>query len=554
MKKTKGGSKLDTPVYVIGHKNPDTDSICSAIAYAHLKNQITDKCHQARRAGQINNETKYVLENFGVEAPELISDVGTQISDVSIKKIDGIKSDISLKKAWNMMKDTANSTLPVTLEGKLEGIISVNDIATANMDIYENGILALSKTPYRNILDTLEGTMVVGDEEGFVENGKILIGAANPDLMEEYIEKGDILITGNRFESHLCAIEMNAGCIVVCMGAPVSKTIKKLAMQNNCRIISTPYETYMAARMINQSTPIRYFMRKENIVSFMEDDYVSDMKETVTKIRHRDFPVLDKSGNYCGMLSRRSLINMNRKKIILVDHNEKSQAVDGIEEAEIMEIIDHHRIGNLETLAPVYFRNQPLGCTATIIYQMYLELGVKVDKKIGGLLCSAILSDTLMFRSPTCTSMDKTAAESLAIIAEINIEEYAEKMFRAGSSLQDKSTEEIFYQDYKKFASNGIKFGAGQITSMDGDELAALKLKILPFMETACKTSSSDMMFFMLTDVIHESTELLFVGEKAKDIVEKAFGEKAEESSIIMKNIVSRKKQLIPQLINAMQE
>lgn len=545
---------MDKPVYVIGHKNPDTDSICSAIAYAHLKNQITDKCYEARRAGQVNNETKYVLEKFGAEAPELIADVGTQIRDVSIKKIDGIKSGISLKKAWNMMRDTSNSTLPVTLDGKLEGIISVNDIATANMDIFENGILALSKTPYRNILDTLEGTMIVGDEEGFVENGKILIGAANPDLMEEYIEKGDILITGNRFESHLCAIEMNAGCIVVCMGAPVSKTIKKLAMQNNCRIISTPYETYMAARMINQSTPIRYFMRQENIVSFMEDDYVSDMKETVTKIRHRDFPVLDKSGNYCGMLSRRSLINMNRKKIILVDHNEKSQAVDGIEEAEIMEIIDHHRIGNLETLAPVYFRNQPLGCTATIIYQMYVEQGVKMDNKIAGLLCSAILSDTLMFRSPTCTNMDKAAAESLAKIAEINIQEYAEKMFRAGSSLQDKSTEEIFYQDYKKFASNGIKFGAGQLTSMDGDELASLKLKILPFMENACKTSSSDMMFFMLTDVIHESTELLFVGEKAKDIVERAFCGKAEESSIIMKNIVSRKKQLIPKLINAMQE
>lgn len=544
---------MDKQVYVIGHKNPDTDSICSAIAYANLKNQISDKCYEAKRAGQVNNETKYVLEKFEVETPELIDDVGTQIRDVAIKKIDGIESGISLKKAWNMMKDTSNSTLPVTSDGKLEGIISVNDIATANMDIYETGILALSKTPYRNILDTLEGTMVVGDEEGYVEDGKILIGAANPDLMENYIEKNDILITGNRFESHLCAIEMNAGCIVVCMGASVSKTIKKLAMQNNCRIISTPYETYVAARLINQSTPIRYFMRKENIVTFEEDDYISDMKETVTKIRYRDFPVLDTNGNYCGMLSRRSLINMNRKKIILVDHNEKSQAVDGIEEAEIMEIIDHHRIGNLETLAPVYFRNQPLGCTATIIYQMYLELGVELDKKIAGLLCSAILSDTLMFRSPTCTDLDKAAAEKLAQIAEVNIEEHAEKMFRAGSSLQDKSTEEIFYQDYKKFASNGIKFGAGQITSMDGEELAALKPKILPFMENACKSSSADMLFFMLTDVIHESTELLFVGEDARNIVERAFGVKPEESSIVMKNIVSRKKQVIPQLINAMQ-
>ncbi len=545
---------MDKPVYVIGHKNPDTDSICSAIAYAHLKNKTSDKCYEARRAGQVNNETKYVLETFGVETPELIADVGTQIRDVAIKKIDGINSGISLKKAWNMMKDTANATLPVTSEGKLEGIISVNDIATANMDIYETRILALSKTPYRNILDTLEGTMIVGDEEGCVEEGKILIGAANPDLLENYIEKGDIFITGNRFESHLCAIEMNAGCIVVCMGAPVSKTIKKIAMQNHCRIISTPCETYVAARLISQSTPIRYFMRKENIVSFEEDDYISDMKETVTKIRHRDFPVLDKAGNYCGMLSRRSLINMRKKKIILVDHNEKSQAVDGIEEAEIIEIIDHHRIGNLETLAPVYFRNQPLGCTATIIYQMYAELGVEIDSKIAGLLCSAILSDTLMFRSPTCTEPDKLAAEKLAEIAGIRIEEYAAAMFRAGSSLQDKTTEEIFYQDYKKFASNGIKFGAGQITSLDGEELAALKPKLLSFMENACKTSSADMLFFMLTDVIHESTELLFVGENAKNIVERAFGAKAENSFIVMKNIVSRKKQVIPQLMSAMQE
>ncbi|MFT4008104.1 MAG: putative manganese-dependent inorganic diphosphatase [Lacrimispora sp.] len=546
--------QLNKPVYVIGHKNPDTDSICSAMAYAALKNKISDRPYEARRAGQVNNETKYVLEYFQMDTPELIDDVGTQIRDVAIKKIEGIPSGISLKKAWNMMKDTSNSTLPVTLAGKLEGIISVNDIATANMDIYETGILALSKTPYRNILDTLEGTMVVGDEEGMVESGKILIGAANPDLMEDYIEKGDILITGNRFESHLCAIEMNAGCIVVCMDAPVSKTIKKLASQSGCRIISTPYETYVAARLISQSTPIRYFMRKEKIVSFEEDDYISDMRETLTKIRYRDFPVVDKFGNYCGMLSRRSLINMNRKQLILVDHNEKSQAVDGIDEAEILEIIDHHRIGNLETLAPVYFRNQPLGCTATIVYQMYLELGVEIDPKMAGLLCSAILSDTLMFRSPTCMEPDKGAAEKLAEIAGVDIQDHAEKMFRAGSSLQDKSTEEIFYQDYKKFVSNNIKFGAGQITSLDGQELAALKPKLLPFMENACKTSSADMLFFMLTDVIQESTELLFVGENAKAVVERAFGAEAEEASLTMKNIVSRKKQVIPQLITAMQE
>lgn len=545
---------MDKPIYVIGHKNPDTDSICSAIAYAHLKNLVTENEHEARRAGQLSNETKFVLEQFDTEAPELISDVGTQVRDVAIKKTEDIKSGISLKNAWTLMKSTSNSTLPVTLDGKLEGIISVNDIATANMDIYETRILELSKTPYKNILDTLEGTMVVGDGEGYVETGKILVGAANPELMEEYIEEGDVFITGNRFESQLCAVEMSAGCIIVCMGSKVSKTIQKLATQKNCRIISTPYETYVAARLISQSTPIRYFMKKDNIISFAEDDYVSDIKETVTKIRYRDFPVLDKAGNYCGMLSRRSLIDMNRKKIILVDHNEKSQAVDGIEEAEIVEIIDHHRLGNLETVAPVYFRNQPLGCTATIIYRMYVEFGIEPGMKIAGLLCSAILSDTLMFRSPTCTCMDKEAAEVLATVAEINIEEYAEKMFRAGSSLQDKTTEEIFYQDYKKFSGNGVNFGAGQITSMDKEELTSLKPKILSFMENACQASGVDMLFFMLTDLISENTELLFAGENAGEIVEKAFGEIPTQSSVTVKDIVSRKKQLIPKLINAMQE
>lgn len=545
---------MEKPIYVIGHKNPDTDSICSAIAYANLKNKCSDRIHEARRAGQINNETKYVLEYFDVKPPELISDVGTQVRDIQIKQTEGINSEISLKKAWSLMKNTANATLPVTSEGKLQGIISVNDIATANMDIYETRILELSQTPYRNILEALEGTMVVGDEDGYVEKGKILIGAANPDLMEEYIDEGDILITGNRFESHLCAIEMNAGCIVVCMSSKVSKTIQKLAKQKGCRIISTPYETYVAARLISQSTPIRYFMKKENVVSFAEEDFISDMKETLTKIRHRDFPVLDRMGNYCGMLSRRSLINMDKKQIILVDHNEKSQAVDGIEEAEIVEIIDHHRIGSIETISPVYFRNQPLGCTATIIYRMYVEYGVEIDKSIGGLLCSAILSDTLMFRSPTCTDIDRTAAEMLAIIAGIDIQQHAENMFRAGSSLRDKSTEEIFYQDYKKFSCNGIDFGAGQITSMGGEELEELKPKILSFMESACKSSGVHMLFFMLTNVIQESTELLFVGEQAREIVEKAFGDISGDSYVTVQDVVSRKKQLIPKLINAMQE
>ena len=325
-----------------------------------------------------------------------------------------------------------------------------------------------------------------------------------------------------------------------------------MAERCGCKIICTPYATYTVARIINQSTPVEYFMRKDNIVNFCETDFISDIEETMAKIRYRDFPVVDEDGRYTGMLSRRSLINMDKKKIILVDHNEKTQAVDGIDEAEIMEIIDHHRIGNLETVAPVYFRNQPLGCTATIIYQMYAEQCVELDKNMAGLLCSAILSDTLMFRSPTCTPLDKVVAEKLAAIAGIEIETYAAQMFHAGSAFAEMTTEEIFYQDYKKFANNGIDFGAGQISSMEAEELTALKPRLIEFMEHAISTAGVDMLFFMLTNILEESTELLYVGERAEEIVKNAFGEEAKDSAIVVKDIVSRKKQLVPMLINAM--
>ena len=520
-------------VFVIGHKNPDTDSICSAIAYAALKNKTDDGVFVPKRAGEVNNETKYVLDFFDVETPEFIGHVGTQVKDVEIKPTPSLNEGISLKNAWNKMRDLRESTMPIVNDGVLEGIISVKDIATANMDIYETRILAISHTKYTNVLDAIDGTMIVGDSEEEITKGKILIGAANPDLLENYVEDGDMLLTGNRFENQLCGIEMNAGCIVVCTGAPISKTIQKLAKENNCKIISTPHDTLMVARLISQSAPVRYFMKKDHLITFSREDFISDIRDTLAKIRHRDFPVLDRDGKYCGMLSRRSLLNMDNKKIILVDHNEKGQAVDGIDEAEILEIIDHHRLGSMETALPVFFRNQPVGCTGTIIYDLYQENNVEVDKKIAGLLCSAIISDTLMFRSPTCTPKDKKAAEELAKIAGIEIQEHAEKMFRAGSSLADKTPEEIFYQDFKKFSGNDKNFGAGQISSMDKTELEQLRPKIAAYMEGAVK--EGEMLFFLLTNILTESSDLVFAGEGAKELVETAFGEPEVLCSVFTK-------------------
>lgn len=538
-------------VFVIGHKNPDTDSICSAIAYAALKNKTDDGVFVPKRAGEVNNETKYVLDFFDVETPEFIGHVGTQVKDVEIKPTPSLNEGISLKNAWNKMRDLRESTMPIVNDGVLEGIISVKDIATANMDIYETRILAISHTKYTNVLDAIDGTMIVGDSEEEITKGKILIGAANPDLLENYVEDGDMLLTGNRFENQLCGIEMNAGCIVVCTGAPISKTIQKLAKENNCKIISTPHDTLMVARLISQSAPVRYFMKKDHLITFSREDFISDIRDTLAKIRHRDFPVLDRDGKYCGMLSRRSLLNMDNKKIILVDHNEKGQAVDGIDEAEILEIIDHHRLGSMETALPVFFRNQPVGCTGTIIYDLYQENNVEVDKKIAGLLCSAIISDTLMFRSPTCTPKDKKAAEELAKIAGIEIQEHAEKMFRAGSSLADKTPEEIFYQDFKKFSGNDKNFGAGQISSMDKTELEQLRPKIAAYMEGAVK--EGEMLFFLLTNILTESSDLVFAGEGAKKLVETAFGE-PQENWVHVPGLVSRKKQFVPSVLHVLQQ
>lgn len=542
-------------VFVVGHKNPDTDSICSAICYANLKCVLNSgEEYVAMRAGHINEETQFVLDRFGVQPPLYLKDVRTQVRDIEIRETEGVSQDISLKKAWNYMKDKNVVTLAITEKNKLAGLISISDIATSYMDVYDSKILATAKTKYENILETLDAEMVVGNKEKYFDKGKVLIAAANPDLMENYIEEHDLVILGNRYESQLCAIEMKADCIIVCEGAAVSMTIKKMAEEKGCTVISTPHDTYTVARLINQSMPIAYFMRKENLITFRMDDFTDTIKDTMAKKRHRDFPILDKYGNYIGMISRRNLLNMSPKKIILVDHNEKSQAVDGIETAEILEIIDHHRLGSLETISPVFFRNQPLGCTATIIYQMYKENNVEITATIASLLCAAIVSDTLMYRSPTCTEYDRQTAEELAQIAGIKVEEFAREMFKAGSNLKTKEPEEIFYQDYKKFSINDVSFGVGQINAMTREELCDIKEKLKPYMEEALGKLNVNMIFFMLTDILSESTELLFVGNNAEMLIENAFNVTPDKDSFRLEGVISRKKQLIPALMSIMQQ
>lgn len=542
-------------VWVVGHKNPDTDSICSAIAYANLKNKTSEGKFEPKRAGELNEETKYVLKTFGAKTPGLITDVGAQVKDIEIRRTPGVSGKISLKRAWEMMKEQNVVTLPVTdAENNLEGIIITQDIATSYMDVYDNCILSRAKTQYKNILDTLEGTLLCGNEHAYFTGGKVLVGSANPEIMEEYIDDDDLVIMGNRYEAQICALEANVSCMIVAGNPKISKTIIKIAEEKNCVLITTSYDTYTTARLINQSMPIKFFMRRENLVSFETEEYIDDVRDIMSKERHRDFPILDEDGKYVGMISRRNLLNMRKKQLILVDHNEKSQAVDGIAGADILEIIDHHRIGSLETMSPVFFRNQPLGCTGTIIYQMYQEQGIEITKEIAGLLCSAILSDTLMYRSPTCTPMDKLVAEELARIAGINTEEHAKAMFQAGSDFGSKTPEEIFYQDFKAFSQNGVDFGVGQISAMTQDELEQVKEKLLPYLKEAMSERKISMVFVMLTNIIDETTYLICDGAEADHLVEAAYHVHKENDYHVLHGVVSRKKQLIPMFMSALQE
>lgn len=554
------GEKISRKTIVIGHKNPDTDSICSAICYANLKRCITGENYQPGRAGAVNEETQFVLKHFNVEAPEIIENVKTQVRDIEIRETAGVKKNLSLKKAWNLMQEANVVTIPaVTEEGLLEGLITVGDIAKSYMNVYDSSILSKANTQYANIVETLEGAMIVGDETSYFNEGKVLIAAANPDMMEYYISKGDLVILGNRYESQLCAIEMDAACIIVCEGAAVSMTIKKLAQEHGCTVMTTPYDTFTATRLVNQSMPISYFMKTEALVTFEMDDYIDDIKDVMASKRHRDFPILDKNGRYRGMISRRNLLGAKGKRIILVDHNEKSQAVEGMESAEILEIIDHHRLGTVETISPVFFRNQPVGCTATIVYQMYQENRVEIEPWIAGLLCSAIISDTLLFRSPTCTDVDKRAALHLAEIAGVDVESYAASMFAAGSNLKGKTDVEIFYQDFKKFSVGKVSFGVGQISSLNAGELEELKDRMLPYMAKAREEHGMDMMFFMLTNILTESTELLCEGQGAEQMIAGAFRTYSEEGAgvkdhvVSLPGVVSRKKQLIPGIMLAVQ-
>ena len=543
-------------VVVIGHRNPDTDSICSAIAYAELKNKTSSLVCEPRRAGKMNQETEFVLKKFGVKPPRMCTDVNPKIRDVDYREMPGISGSTSLRKAWEIMRDQQIDTLPITsADNELEGIITVKDIATANMDVFDTGVLASSQTSYKNILETLGATMVVGDENAICTTGHIKIGTATPEMLESNVEKGDIVILTNRYESQLCAIEKEASLIIICNGAKVGHTIQRIAEEMGVAIMTAPCDTYAAGKLMSQCAPISYYMTRDDIMKFTLVTPVADVLRVMAKVRHRYFPILDEEGKYCGMVSRRNVIALRKRRIILVDHNEATQAVEGFDQAEILEIIDHHRIGSLETSGPVYFRNQPVGCTATIITQMYDENGVEIPPQIAGLLLAAILSDTLAFRSPTCTPIDETAAKRLAKIAGVDINEFATEMFEAGEKLDGKTPEEVFLQDFKVFMCGDIRFGVAQGSYMTRKNLLAAEELLKPYLEEARNKQNVEDLYMLLTDVPKEESVVICTGRYAAEVLSDGFEtQPAEDGSWTLPGVVSRKKQFIPTMMSASQE
>ena len=541
-------------INIIGHQNPDTDSICSALAYAWLKNGGSfTGLYEARRAGHVNRETKYALQHFGVDAPRLCTDISPQIKDIDIRTQPGIQAEMSVRAAWNLMREVEIDTLCITDESdELQGLITIKDIADANMELLDTDVLAEANTPLTNLLETLDAELLVGDKDARITKGNICIGTS-PEIMEELVKPGDLVLVSNRYETQMCAIECGAAALVVCCGSAVPRTIVARAKEKGCYILTTPYDTYAASRLVTTAAPVRHFMRTNRLLKFSVNTPVEDAQKVMASVRHRYFPILDENGKYCGVISRRNLLNVHRKQVILVDHNERAQAVDGLEQAEILEIIDHHRIGSLETVGPVYFRNVPVGCTATILYQMYKEQGVTPTKQVAGLLLSAILSDTLMFRSPTSTVLDETTAKALAELAGEDIPAYAEQMFEAGADLTGRDAEDVFRSDFKAFSRGDVKFGVGQSIYMTDNSRAAAEALVRPFLPEASRREGLPLIFYMFTDMKTQSTDLMVFGFDAEEIVRDAFHVEVKDGMAVLPGVVSRKKQLIPPLLAALQ-
>ncbi|MGL5767030.1 MAG: putative manganese-dependent inorganic diphosphatase, partial [Sarcina sp.] len=537
-------------IYVTGHKNPDSDSICAAYSYADLKNRIGEIPAIPVRLGNVNPETQFILDYFGVNAPQLLTTVKLKVEDLKIDNISPVSPEISLKMAWNIMRDKNIKSMPVAdCNEHLVGVISLSNLTSSYMDIWDNQILAKSETSIDNILDTLSAKPVYINEAVKIFKGKICVAAMQPDSMKDHISAEDIAIVGDRPDIQESLINTGVSLMIITGSNTLSADLTEKAKSKGVTVISTPHDSFTASRLIIQSIPVGFVMAKENLVSFTTDDLVEEVKETMLESRYSSYPVTDPDGRVVGTISRYHLISNFKKKVIQVDHNERGQSVDGLEEAEVLEIIDHHRVADVLTNNPIYFRNEPIGSTSSIVAKCFFENGIRPSREIAGLLCGAIISDTLLFKSPTCTPQDKHLCLKLADIAGVQVEEFGTALLKAGTSLKGKTVAQIFNQDYKPFNMGDVKVGIAQVNTMDIDGFMPLKEEMLTYMNKKNGIDGLDVSMILLTDVLNEGSQILVAGDRF-DLVEKAFNIKLEDSTAFLPGVLSRKKQVVPPLTN----
>lgn len=541
---------VDKPIFIFGHQNPDTDSICSAIAYAHLKRELGFRNVQAVRLGNINKETEFALNFFKAAPPPLLSDVEPQVADLNFYKPYVVHRDDSIKSVWDLMKKVERNMIPVVdEEDRLNGIVSLKDIAASYMEFSDEMAIKNNKTRFSNLIKVLDGEILGGRYPYEYVEGSIYTDSTL--LKGQKLSRGDILIIGCDKDIQEKVKNAGAGCIIVAGDKDFNLSLD-LGEDLSCAVVKVPHSFFKTIKLINQSIPVSAIMRKHNLVYFQMDDYVDEIKEIMQSSTHRSFPVVDAKGKVKGIVSRRHLIDFNRKHVILVDHNEKGQSIKGLEKATILEIIDHHRVADIHTMAPLYFRAEPVGCTATIVSKMYRENHIEPTPQMAGLMLSAILSDTLIFKSPTCTEEDKKQAEYLAKLAGVDIEKYGMSLIVAGTSLEGKTAEQLYYTDMKKFVFGKYNVAISQINTADFKGLFNLIPDIKAMMYKLCETQNYDLVLLMVTDLLLGGTELIAIGS-GKELVTRAFGLNSKEDSIFLPGVLSRKKQVVPKLMNAAQ-
>lgn len=542
-------------VYVSGHRNPDTDSICSAIAYSYLLNATNKYNAVPVRLGEINRETEYVLKRFGVEHPVLLKTVKQKVEDLNYDKVTVFSKDLTLKTAWFLLKQQNLKSAPILDEhGQLLGLLSTSNIIEGYMDQWDSEVLKKAKTPVENVIDTLEANVIYLNESLKVVEGDIHIAAMSGSEAKKRIHENDVVIVGgDRSDDLEELISVKPSLIVLTGSLTADENVVKKCEEQGISIISTPFNTYQTSQQIVQAIPIEYVMIKGDIKTFSTDDTLDYMKEVMSETRYRGYPVIDLNNRCVGSISRFALLKGLRKKVILVDHNERGQSIPGIEEADILEIVDHHRVADIQTVGPLLFRGEPLGSTATIVTKIFDELDVEMPSHIAGLLLGAVVSDTLLFKSPTCTPVDTKIAKKLAEIAGVDIQEFAMEMFKAGTSLVGKTVDEIFNQDFKKFSFDNLQVGVAQVNSMDIEGFLPYKKDMLDYMNKFAEDNNLEFTLLLLTDIINANSEI-FVGGPRPELVEKAFNVQLTECQGTLAGVISRKKQVVPAITAIMSE